>query len=125
MELPFLCRGHGQLFGLCRAKQWSISVAQLLRRAKNLMLQIPSQSKQTDSTKSFTSKGVFIGWLAYRTKGASAKFILAFDFGSEEFGEIMLPEYHRNGDTLFQHVSHEREVFLTVLRESLALIASC
>ncbi|TXG48442.1 hypothetical protein EZV62_027736 [Acer yangbiense] len=66
-----------------------------------------------------------VHWFAYRTKDASAKFILAFDFGSEEFGEIMLPEYHHNGDTLFEHDSHEPEVFLTVLRESLSLIASC
>ncbi|KAK4857857.1 hypothetical protein QYF36_007289 [Acer negundo] len=53
------------------------------------------------------------------------KFVLAFDFGSEEFGEIMLREYHHNGDTQFEHNSHKPEVFLTVLRESLALIAIC
>ncbi|KAL5743270.1 hypothetical protein ACOSQ2_026386 [Xanthoceras sorbifolium] len=56
-----------------------------------------------------------IHWFASRTKEASgSNFILTFDFGSEEFGEIMLPRYHCDGG--------RPQVSLRVLRESLALV---
>ncbi|KAL5744974.1 hypothetical protein ACOSP7_026120 [Xanthoceras sorbifolium] len=56
-----------------------------------------------------------IHWFASRTKEASgSNFILTFDFGSEEFGEIMLPRYHCDRG--------RPQVSLRVLRESLALI---
>ncbi|KAK3195752.1 hypothetical protein Dsin_027062 [Dipteronia sinensis] len=68
------------------------------------------------------SMDVFIG-LQKRTKNASGKFILAFDFGSEKSGEITPPNYHHVGHN--QSHGYEFEVSVTVLRESLAVIVSC
>lgn len=56
-----------------------------------------------------------VHWFASRTKGASGNFILTFDFGFEEFGEILLPKYDQPGKAT-PHVS------LSALRGSLALI---
>ncbi|KAK3195754.1 hypothetical protein Dsin_027064 [Dipteronia sinensis] len=80
-----------------------------------------SGSYARDKTSTVVVNGC-VHWFAYRTKDASGKFILAFDFDSEEFGEITLPKYHHNGDSQFH--GHRPEAFLAVLRESLALIAS-
>ncbi|TXG64348.1 hypothetical protein EZV62_011342 [Acer yangbiense] len=64
-----------------------------------------------------------VHWFTKRTKDASASFILAFDFGSEKFGEVMLPNYYQDGDN--QSHGHEPKVSVTVLRESLSLIVCC
>ncbi|KAI9182400.1 hypothetical protein LWI28_024960 [Acer negundo] len=54
-----------------------------------------------------------VHWFAKRTEDASGKFILAFDFGSEKFGEITLPNYIHDGDS--QSHGYELEVSVAVL----------
>ncbi|KAL5743269.1 hypothetical protein ACOSQ2_026385 [Xanthoceras sorbifolium] len=56
-------------------------------------------------------------WFASKTADASADFVLKFDFSVEEFGEILLPNYHCDGKSF--------RVSVTVLKESLALIVCC
>ncbi|TXG64342.1 hypothetical protein EZV62_011336 [Acer yangbiense] len=63
-----------------------------------------------------------VHWFAFRMNDVCSKYILAFDFDSEEFGEITLPKYHQNGDSQFH--GHRPEAFVAVLRESLALIVT-
>ncbi|KAK3218075.1 hypothetical protein Dsin_012045 [Dipteronia sinensis] len=58
-----------------------------------------------------------VHWFASKPREACGNFILTFDFGSEEFGEITLPRYQSDGI--------RPQVSVTVLRESLALIVSC
>ncbi|TXG64341.1 hypothetical protein EZV62_011335 [Acer yangbiense] len=56
-----------------------------------------------------------VHWFAKRTKDASSKFILAFDFGSENFGEITLPNYHHDGES--QSHGYELEISVAVMKE--------
>ncbi|TXG64340.1 hypothetical protein EZV62_011334 [Acer yangbiense] len=64
-----------------------------------------------------------VHWFAFRINDVYSNYILAFDFGSEKFGEITLPNYLHDGDS--QSHGYELEVSVAVLRESLALIVSC
>ncbi|KAK2665119.1 hypothetical protein Ddye_003693 [Dipteronia dyeriana] len=63
-----------------------------------------------------------VHWFAFRINDVYSKYILAFDFDSEEFREITLPKYHHNGESQFHR--HRPAVSVAVLRESLALIVS-
>ncbi|KAK1560324.1 hypothetical protein Q3G72_025238 [Acer saccharum] len=57
-----------------------------------------------------------VNWVAYWTNDVYSNYILAFDFDSEEFGQITLPKGH--------HIGESHRHLLAVLRESLALIVS-
>ncbi|KAJ4706744.1 F-box protein [Melia azedarach] len=62
-----------------------------------------------------------VHWVASKTGEGYRfrKFVLSFHFDSANFGEIMLPNYHHDGD------GDSRRVSVAVLKDSLVLIVSC